>query len=179
MTAGSEGVGYITSVSFSEDNTPVYDTVTLPLPNSSFDGGLSFGWTTDRSEQILVDSSRRGSGTSPETSIAFFGGTQYAHLFSPDAFTDILSSYVISVYADTTDFISGELGFYIDEYDTGGNWISGKWLGAATNGTVADLSFPYSPTSASVVSSSVQVYLTAGSEGVGYIDDVQMNILEL
>jgi len=102
------------------------------------------------------------------------GSTVSAHLFSPQALVSSTSSYDLSVFTDTTNLTSGELGFYIDEFDVDGNWISGKWIGQSPLGSESTLTFPYTPTSASVVSAALQSYILAGSEGDAYLDNFEL-----
>ena len=68
---------------------------------------------------------------------------------------------------------SGEVGFYIDEYDAAGNWISGQYKGGARSLGAGDISFSYTPTSANVAKSSLQIILVGNSGITGYVDDVR------
>ena len=82
-------------------------------------------------------------------------------------------SYSLSSYAKITQRTSGELGFYIDEYDANGNWISGQWKSARTTISAADSTINYTPSSASVASASLQIYITANSGIIAYVDNVR------
>jgi hypothetical protein len=62
----------------------------------------------------------------------------------------------------------------VDEYDALGNWISGKWLGMAQNGTTGTLSYAYTPSSASVMSVSIQTYLDLNPSGTAYVDEISL-----
>ena len=85
------------------------------------------------------------------------------------------SSYNISSWLNLkqlTNTTSGEVGFYIDEYNAAGQWISGQYkagdhtLGANTVG------FTYKPSSSSVTQASLQV-IVVGNAGIqAYLDNV-------
>src|SRR6185312_8364696 len=69
---------------------------------------------------------------------------------------------------------SGEVGFYIDEYDANGNWISGQWKAAENSSFVEDMNFTYKPTSAAVSKASLQIYTKANPGITAYVDNAQM-----
>ncbi len=179
LTAGSEGDGFVDNAEMIETIPPLptptpLPPAVLPLPNTDFVNGLSNGWTTDNSVQVVFDIEDNGITPTSSTSIQFTGDTSAAHLFSPQALIDSSLVYNINVYADTTTLIAGELGFYVDEYDVNNNWVSGQWLGAAVLGQADTYTFSYTPTLTSVISASLQVYLTASSEGDGFVDNAEM-----
>ncbi|HEV7455030.1 MAG TPA: hypothetical protein VGO07_07260, partial [Candidatus Saccharimonadales bacterium] len=66
-----------------------------------------------------------------------------------------------------------EVGFYIDEYDASGNWISGQYKTGVGVVSKGDISFNYSPSSANVKQASLQVIVTANSGIKAYIDDIR------
>jgi hypothetical protein len=68
---------------------------------------------------------------------------------------------------------SGEVGFYIDEYDANGNWISGQYKGGVRAAGKGDFPFQYQPTSSGVQKARVQVILSANSGIVAYVDDAK------
>jgi len=177
LASATTGTAYVDEVGIGvtviEEPDPVTDPNALPLPNTSFDEGLSSGWTTDNAAQVTADSDGHGTAPSTETSIAFSGGSD-AHLFSPQGTVAYGTSYTVSVYYDTLALTAGELGLYVDEYDAAGNWISGKWLGMAQNGTIGTLSYAYTPSSASIASASVQTYLALSPVGIAYVDQVEL-----
>ncbi|MFN7088735.1 MAG: hypothetical protein ACK4NX_02900, partial [Candidatus Paceibacteria bacterium] len=120
-----------------------------------------------------VNTSNNGSYPYPKTSIRMSGSSKASHLFSPKVKVETGAIYGLRSYLDTRGLSRGEVGYYIDEYDEAGNWISGKWLGAVTSKNVIDESYRYTPTSSSVKAASVQVYLTARASGYVYIDNVE------
>lgn len=142
------------------------------MPNSAFDAGVSGGWTTDAAATITADSGNNGSPNNPVNSISLVASANNTHLFSPHIPVSSAHSYAISSYLNLTALTSGEVGFYIDEYDASGNWISGQYItGDHTLGAGA-VGFNYTPTSASVATASLQVIVVGNSGIHGYFDDV-------
>ena len=150
--------------------------ISLPIPNTDFEAGISQNWTTNNSLQVTADALGHGSAPNPLSSIKFLGAAPVAHLFSPHALVATTTVYNISVYADAAALSAGELGFYLDEYDLAGNWISGRWLGARALGSATTTTYAYLPTSASVSSASLQTYLLAGSVGEAYVDNFKLEV---
>ncbi|OGG79685.1 hypothetical protein A3A39_01810 [Candidatus Kaiserbacteria bacterium RIFCSPLOWO2_01_FULL_54_13] len=141
--------------------------------NPSFENVLT-GWRTDNASVVTLDTVNRGSYPSPRNSIKMAGGAIAGHLFSEKIPVSFGTTYGLRAYTDSQGLTAGEVGFFIDEYDEAGNWISGKWLGGFTNQNVVDKSFQYTPTSGAVATAAVQVYMTAGSSGSVYIDNVEL-----
>lgn len=148
------------------------------VTNSSFEQTLSTGWTTDNATNVTVDTTTKGSVPNPQRSLRLVGNSAQTHLFAQPIQVNPQTSYHLYTYLDTKQFTSGEVGFYLDEYDVNGNWISGKWLrgfsGAAADRTVEDFSYVYKPTSAAVHTMGIQVYVDAGSTGTAYLDNVRL-----
>lgn len=147
------------------------------LVNGSFEEGFgtpgqSNYWKSSGSA-VRVDSFNRGSFPSPRRSARFSGTPRSGYLFGPAMAVSSDTTYGFRFFANTISLRSGELGYYIDEYDTNGNWISGKWLGQANMNFVLDESYQYTPSSANVTSASIQIYLTAGARGNAYVDGVE------
>src|SRR3989344_5622906 len=140
--------------------------------NPSFESGLT-GWTTNNPVGVVLDTAGNGSYPAPKNSIKMTGGANAQHLFGEKLLVDTSTTYGLRAYTDSRSLTSAETGFYIDEYDSAGNWISGKWLGGFTNKNVVDKSFVYKPTSSSVHSLSIQVYMMTGS-GTVFIDNVEI-----
>jgi peptidoglycan/xylan/chitin deacetylase (PgdA/CDA1 family) len=149
------------------------DDADYSIIDNIFTGGTQ-KWTTDNRAQVTIDSGRNGSYPAPTRSVKFTGnGSTKAHLFSDKISATFGQSYGIRFYANNR-LTAGELGFFIDEYDTAGNWISGKWLGQTGNNWTIDESYVYTPTSAAVAKSALQVYMTASSTGHAFIDNAEM-----
>lgn len=143
------------------------------LPNSSFNNGIADGWTTDAPSSVVKDTGRNGSYPDPTSAIKFTAGTQEAHLFSPKVAVDTNTTYLLKNFLNVQQLSSGELGFYIDEYDGFGNWVSGQYKTAERSVFVENLNFTYKPTSANVAKASLQVFATANSGITAYLDNTQ------
>lgn len=149
------------------------------LSNGSFE--LGFGnaqnpatqWTTDSIQNVTIDTQNNGAYPSPKNSLRIVGSMANSHVFGSKTPVVTNQLYGIRFFANTIGLTSGELGYYIDEYDAAGNWISGKWLGQANNQFVLDESYKYQPTSSAVASAALQIYLTSGSVGTAYVDGVE------
>lgn len=143
------------------------------LSNSSFNNGLADGWTTDAPSNITADASNNGSWPDPTNSIKFVGGTTKSHLFSPKVSIDPGTTYMLKNFLNVAQNSSGEVGFYIDEYNSNGNWISGQYKATERSSFVEEMNFSYKPSSANVAKASLQVGLTANSGIVAYLDNSQ------
>ena len=141
--------------------------------NPSFENGLT-GWKTDNPAVVTLNTTTKGSYPSPRNAVKFSGGAKAGHLFSDKIPVLFGTTYGLRGYTDSQGLRAGEVGFFIDEYDAAGNWISGKWLGGFTNQNVVDKSFVYTPTSASVKTAAIQVYMTAGAAGIVFVDNVEL-----
>jgi len=92
------------------------------LANSSFDSGISGGWTTDDPANIVADANNNGSSPSPLNSVLLKSTTKNTHLFSPKIAVINGKTYEIDSNLNLKQISSGVVGFYIDEYDKNGNW---------------------------------------------------------
>ena len=142
------------------------------VENSSFESGLT-GWSTDNPTNVEVNMNSKGNYPNPKNSIKMIGSRKPAHLFGEKIPVTFGATYGFRAYTDSQSLSSGEVGFYIDEYDQGGNWISGKWLGGFTNKNVIDKAYTFTPTLESVKSIALQVYMTASSRGHVFIDNIE------
>ncbi len=131
------------------------------------------GWATDTPTRVQPDSTTRGNFPEAGTSVKMTSSNKSVHLFSPQVAVRHQNSYVIKGFANITARAAGEVGFYIDEYDTNGNWISGQWKQALSSLLFKDASFSYTPTSQAVAKASLQIYVTAGSGITVYLDNFQ------
>ncbi len=156
--------------------------ITIPganvLQNSGFEAGLANGWNTDNATAVKADNANHGNYGSPTQSVSMTGAASATHLFSGLTNVSFNSSYILDAFYNATGLTAGELGFYVDEYDANGNWISGQWLGMVTNGTVGFFTKLYNATSNLVNSVRVQTYLTGGATGTAYIDSVNLNNID-
>jgi hypothetical protein len=142
------------------------------MPNGTFDAGISQGWTTDDPIDIVADANNNGSPANPINSVKMTATTVNKHLFSPKITITAGKTYTVSSYVNIKQLISGEVGFYIDEYDVNGNWISGKYITGARAVGSSTVSFTYTPTSANVASASLQFILVGNSGITAYVDNV-------
>jgi hypothetical protein len=149
------------------------DTADYLIMDVGFANGVQF-WTTDRQSNVFVDSAKNGSYPSPQRSVKMMATTSAVHLFGNKVPVSPAQTYGFRFFVNNNNMTSGELGFFVDEYNATGNWISGKWLGQTGNMFTIDESYSYQPTSAAVASASIQVYLTGGSVGHAFVDGVEM-----
>lgn len=141
------------------------------LANGSFTNGISAGWTTDTPRNVTGDTAGNGSMPESTRSIRFAAGTTNAHLFAPRTNVDPYTTYLFKNYLTVRQIVNGEVGFYIDEYDANGNWVSGQWKAAKWSTGTSDVTFNYLPSSASVTTASLQIYASGTLQG--YVDDVR------
>lgn len=152
--------------------TPPAGLVNL-VANGAFDSGLSGGWTTDDPANVTFDSSGNGGPNNPVNSIKMVAGTANNHLFSPKVTVNPTKSYTLTSYLNLQSITSGEVAFYVDEYDSGGNWISGQYKLGIHTVSAGDVSFTYTPSSANVASASLQVIVVGSSGITAYVDDIR------
>lgn len=144
------------------------------LPNASFKNGVADGWTTNNPTLVKADSSNNGSYPDPTKSIRIQNPTSGgAYLFSPKVAVSSKNTYAFKNYVYMQSFGSGEISFYVDEYDANGNWISGKYLGGDRRAFAENFNYGYKPSSAAVASASLQIGAT-GSGINAFIDNIQM-----
>ena len=147
------------------------------LPGSDFTAGISNGWRTDQASIFSANGS--GSGSFPESThsvgIAANNNAFNAHLFSPRIAVSSSKMYLFKSYINVTSVhTDGEVGYYIDEFDAGGNWVSGQFKGRETSVFAESFNFTYVPTSAQVKTASLQIYSERNSGATGYLDSLRM-----
>lgn len=158
---------------------PLEDTVAPPpaqnnlLTGGDFTNGITDGWHTNDAAAFSADSGSNGSPENPGGAIKLLSGDNNASLFAPTVNVDSAISYNVSAYLNLQTISDGELGFYIDEYDAIGNWVSGQYVAAKRDAGIEVLNFGYRPTSNTVAKAGLQVILTAASGITGYLDNVQ------
>ena len=143
------------------------------VANGTFDSGLAAGWTTNDMVNIKADSTGKGSPANPVNSISMTAVAINRHLFSPKVAVMQTKTYSLKAYLNITARNNNEVGFYIDEYDANGNWISGQYKTGITIPGVSEVSFNYIPSSSSVASGSLQTITTANSGIKAYLDDIR------
>jgi hypothetical protein len=65
------------------------------------------------------------------------------------------------------------VGFYIDEYNAAGQWISGQYKLGVTAAGVTNVDLSYSPSTTAVTKASLQVIVQGNSGVQAYFDDVR------
>lgn len=143
------------------------------VANGAFDDGIADGWTTDDPADITADNGNNGSPNNPVNSVKMVGTTSNNHLFSPKVTVDPTKSYSITTYLNLKTITSGEVGFYVDEYNASGTWISGQYKVGVSTVSAGDVGFVYTPSSTSVASASLQVIVVGNSGITAYVDDVR------
>ncbi len=143
------------------------------VSGGTFESGITSGWTTDDPTDIVADSGGHGSPNNPTGSVAMTSTTRNIHLFSPKVSVSAANKYQLTSYVAVNQLASGEVGFYMDEYNSAGNWISGKYVTGVRGVSTGDVTFAYTPTSTSVATASLQVIVTANSGIHAYFDDVR------
>lgn len=179
IASGSGITAYLDNAQWFPLSTPA--PVTPPatqtnlMPNEGFDDGIADGWTTDDPTNITADNGNNGSPNNPVNSVKLVAGTTAAntHLFSPKITVDSTKSYTITTYLNIQTLTSGEVAFYVDEYDASGNWISGQYKVGVTALGPQNVSFTYIPTSANVASASLQIIVVGNSGITAYVDDAR------
>jgi peptidoglycan/xylan/chitin deacetylase (PgdA/CDA1 family) len=150
--------------------TPTYANL---MANSNFDAGIASGWTTDTPTAIVKDSASNGSPSNVVNSVKLQSSTKNAQLFSPKIAVTSTITYSVNSYLNIKQINSGVVGFYIDEYDANGNWISGQYKTDKNAVSAGNINISYTPSSANVKQASLQVIVVANSGIVAYVDDVQ------
>jgi peptidoglycan/xylan/chitin deacetylase (PgdA/CDA1 family) len=141
--------------------------------NPSFEQTDGSGWLLNWIRQtldIIVDTFTQGSDGANSIKIDTSNKT---HLFSEVIGIDSSVSYVWKTYVKVLN-LNSEFGFYIDEYDVSGNWISGQWKGMISSGFDGVKTINYSPTSPSVVKVGLQYYNVGGGHNQIYLDSVEL-----
>ncbi len=144
------------------------------IPNSTFDQGITNGWTTDATTQVKLNTESKGSYPSPTNSIELTATTKNVHLFSPKVAVNASTTYLYKSFLNVERLSSGEVGYYIDEYDSNGTWTSGQYKKAERSVFVDTMNFTYKPTSTKVAKASLQIIVSANSNIKAYVDNVQM-----
>lgn len=143
------------------------------LTNGGFASGFT-GWATNEPTNVTLNTANKGSFPNPANSASLTAAASgNVHLFSPRATVDSNLTYLVKSYLQLTAIASGEVGYYVDEFDSAGNWVSGQWIEAITAQTTRNVNFAYKPTSANVKAASLQVYATGGSGIQAYVDSFQ------
>ncbi len=150
------------------------------LANGSFNNGIADGWSTDDPTNIVADSANHGSYPDPTKSVSIkANASANNHLFSPVVAVNPADTYIIKSFINITAMTSGQVGYWIDEYDAAGNPIaSGDYntrlvIVSADALKVRSANFTYKPTTTAVATARIQVVIGAGSGAKAYVDNFQ------
>jgi peptidoglycan/xylan/chitin deacetylase (PgdA/CDA1 family) len=147
------------------------------MPNPTFNNGLGDGWSTDAPATITADAGNNGSFPDPARSVKLVSNnaapTIASHLFSPKVAVKPATNYLFKAFLNVAAITTGDVSFYVDEYDAAGSWLSGQFKKVENSRWVEAMNFSYTPTSANVASASLQVAVR-GTDVTAYVDNVQM-----
>jgi hypothetical protein len=143
------------------------------MPNPTFNNGLADGWRTDAPATITADAANNGSYPDSAKSVKLVSGAATGHLFSPTLPVTPTTNYMFKGFLNVAAISTGEVGFYVDEYNAAGQWISGQFRKRENSRWVESMNFTYTPSSTNVASASLQVWVT-GTGITAYVDNVQM-----
>ena len=157
--------------------TPTVSQGIVSGTNIYSDGGFTAGlgnWTTDSPTNVVADAFGNGDYSGVVNAVKLTATTKNIHLFAPKTAIDPLGNYIFKTFLSVKQLTSGEVAFYIDEYDASGNWISGQYKGAERSVWTESFNFSYQPTSVNVASAGLQIIVTANSNIVAYIDNARL-----
>jgi peptidoglycan/xylan/chitin deacetylase (PgdA/CDA1 family) len=143
------------------------------IPNPTFNNGLGDGWRTDAPTAITADAGNNGSYPDFARSVKLVSGATTGHLFSPTVPVTPTTNYMFKAFLNVAAISTGEVGFYVDEYNSAGQWISGQFRKRENSRWVESMNFTYTPSSTNVASASLQIWV-AGTGITAYVDNVQM-----
>lgn len=153
--------------------TEAFQSGTNLLTNGDFESG-STGWTTDAPNAFTLDSGNNGAYPSPTNAIKLTSSATNGHLFFDTIPVSAVESYVVKAYLNVLSVGNGsQVGFYIDEYDANGAYLSTQAKPSENSVWTEMLNFSYVPSSAQVANVRVQIVVTAGTGLSGYLDQVQ------
>jgi peptidoglycan/xylan/chitin deacetylase (PgdA/CDA1 family) len=142
--------------------------------SGDFDGGLG-SWTTDAPTNVMPVAGRNGMTPSPTAAVRMVSApTKNVHLFSPQVSVSSDRTYLFKSFLNTETITTSAVGYYIDEYDSSGNWVSGQYRAEEPNSFVECINFTYTPTSTSVKHAQLQVILTSGSGSRVFVDGFKL-----
>jgi hypothetical protein len=175
LVGNSGATGYLDEVKFlaPAGSPPPPPPPTNLVANGTFDSGLASGWRTDSPTTITADNTNQGSPSNKQNAVKLISSTQNQHLFSPLVMVSPGTTYNIAGYLDLRQITSGEVGFYIDEYDLSGNWVSGKYISGISVISAGDFNLAYTPTSTNVAQASLQIIVVGNSGIQAYVDDIR------
>lgn len=137
------------------------------------EGGGEY-WLTDDSDYVTEDTSNTGIAPYSQNAIKFTGNGSYSTLYSHQI-PATGSTYYFKGYVDTRSMQEGSaLGFFIDEYDAAGNWISWQWHGEVDVSVASHVYDTYQRSSDAVQSFSIGTIFVGDTNSSVYIDNYQV-----
>jgi peptidoglycan/xylan/chitin deacetylase (PgdA/CDA1 family) len=147
------------------------------MPNPTFNNGLGDGWSADPGATITADAGNNGSFPDSTRSVKLVSNnaapTTASHLYSPKVAVKPATNYLFKAFLNVAAITSGDVSFYVDEYNAAGDWLTGQFKKEENSRWVEAMNFSYTPTSANVASASLQVAVR-GTDVTAYVDNVQM-----
>ncbi|KUG61063.1 hypothetical protein AVL61_07810 [Kocuria rosea subsp. polaris] len=143
------------------------------MPNAGFDSGIGEGWRTDAPTTVTADAGGNGSHPDPTRSVKLVSGSAPSHLFSPQVAVTPGTNYLYKSFLNVSALTSGEVAFYVDEYNAAGEWVSGQYRTRENSRWAEELNFTYTPSSTDVARASLQVIVT-GTGITAFLDNVEM-----
>ena len=140
-------------------------TQTNLMTNATFENGLS-PWSTDDISGVTYSASTKN--------VAFNKTNGTAHLFSPQLSVTPGKNYYLENNLSITSNSGGGVGFYIDEYDASGAWVSGQYKVYTSAVQTGDITFTYAPSSTNVASASLQIIFDGGNGLKGTFDNSRL-----
>ncbi len=147
------------------------------IANGGFTNGLA-GFQTDAPVRVTLDEQGNGAFPSPQNAVALRGAVPGAHLFGPRLAVRAGSRYTLEAYVDASRLSRGSVGFYVDEWDAQGRWVSGQYIRDvpdAPGRKVQRVAFRYQA-GAAAKTASLQIILSPSAEGVAYVDELSWHL---
>ncbi len=146
------------------------------ITNGSFTSGIRSDWKKSDSNFIKADSSNNGFFPDRKNSVKLTSSSKEIYLNSPKINVSPTDTYLLKTSLDIKSYSQAELFFYIDEYNSSGKWISGKYLTGVNSIRSQIAEIIYVPSSTQVKSVSVKIGLKANSGITAFIDNVSLSL---
>jgi hypothetical protein len=162
---------YVDSVSLSETGP-----VNL-VPNGSFEtlsSGWASNWTRNNTSVVTVDTGSKGNDGANSLYLAPSSSAHHAESALMTVRPGMAYNWISYMKSITG---TGEFGFYIDEYNSSGTWISGQYVDSINGSIVREgvVSYRYVPSSTAVASASLQYYMNANTTFGVYVDSASFS----
>lgn len=183
--AGSSLTAYFDSIEFRALDGAVTPPPPPPPPpaseslvaNGSFEdpaGDFAASWTRNNPTAVTIDASGQGYAPAPLHALRIIGSGTQNTAVSAQVALGTSQSFEISYFAKTVGYAGGGTALWVNEYDAGGQWLKGQWLGGYYRTLNEVLKYSYTPSSAAVKTIDIHLFTEAGSTMTLYIDEVAM-----